>query len=488
MQCVDCSIRICLQILAAKCGQAGLARRKRAFHVLHSLAFCPDGKGMEGQREILRHVFDAALEAVAPDAALLRHVRLDGAGRGELVADGRRWNLADRRVRVLGAGKGVAPMAQALEDMLGERLDQGFVVVKYDHGLPLKGICQAEAGHPVPDEAGVRATGRMLEMARTSTERDLLICLLTGGASALTPAPAPGLSLADLRQTTQLLLDCGATIHELNAVRKHLSAFSGGQLARAAGRATVLSVIVSDVVGDPLDVIASGPTAPDASSFDDCREILERFGLESRLPSAVRDYLRAGLAGRAPETPKPGDPLFGRVRNILAATNRQALDAAARAAEARGYIPCVLTDRLTGEARQKAVELAAEARRRAEAPGQGGKGLCLLAGGETTVTIQGRGRGGRNQEMALAAALELEGQPRVCALFAGTDGTDGPTDAAGGFAFSDSVARMGGREAARALLAENNSNAALALSGDLLITGPTRTNVMDLAVLLVDRP
>ena len=242
------------------------------------------------------------------------------------------------------------------------------------------------------------------------------------------------------------------------------------------------------MVGDPLDVIASGPTAPDASSFDDCREILERFGLESRLPSAVRDYLRAGLAGRAPETPKPGDPLFGRVRNILAATNRQALDAAARAAEARGYIPCVLTDRLTGEARQKAVELAAEARRRAEAPGPGGKGLCLLAGGETTVTIQGRGRGGRNQEMALAAALELEGQPRVCALFAGTDGTDGPTDAAGGFAFSDSVARMGGRETARALLAENNSNAALALSGDLLITGPTRTNVMDLAVLLVDRP
>ena len=328
----------------------------------------------------------------------------------------------------------------------------------------------------------------MLDMARTCTEQDLLICLLTGGASALTPAPAPGLSLADLQRTTQLLLDCGAAIHEINAVRKHLSAFSGGQLARAAGGASVLSVIVSDVVGDPLDVIASGPTAPDASSFADCREILGRFGLEDKLPAVVREYLRAGLAGRVPETPKPGDPLFGRVQNILAATNRQALDAAAVAAEACGYIPCVLTDQMTGEARQKAVELTGEALRRAGSLGPDGKGLCLLAGGETTVTIRGRGRGGRNQEMALAAALELEDQPRVCALFAGTDGTDGPTDAAGGFAFSDSVARMGGREAARALLAENDSNAALALSGDLLVTGPTRTNVMDLAVLLVERP
>ncbi|MGE9985110.1 glycerate kinase type-2 family protein [Desulfovibrio sp. SGI.169] len=443
---------------------------------------------MERQRTILRSILDAALKAVAPDEAILRHMHLDGAGGLTLVADGRGQNLAGRRVRVLGAGKGVAPMALALEDMLGQRIDEGFIVVKYDHGLPLKRIRQAEAGHPVPDESGVRAAARMLDMARTCTEQDLLICLLTGGASALTPAPAPGLNLADLQRTTQLLLDCGAAIHELNAVRKHLSAFSGGQLARAAGGASVLSVIVSDVVGDPLDVIASGPTAPDASSFADCHEILARFGLENRLPVAVREYLRAGLAGRVPETPKPGDALFSRVRNILAATNRQALDAAARAAEACGYVPCVLTDRMTGEARQKAVELTREARRRSKLLGPDDMGFCLLAGGETTVTIQGRGRGGRNQEMALAAALELEDQPCVCALFAGTDGTDGPTGAAGGFAFSDSVTRMGGREAARSLLDENDSNAALTLSGDLLITGPTRTNVMDLAVLLVERP
>lgn len=447
----------------------------------------PDGAEMERQRTVLRRILDAALDAVAPDGALLRHLRLDGPGGDWLVADGRRQNLTGRRVRVLGAGKGVAPMAVALEGMLGQRIDEGFIVVKYDHGLPLKHIRQAEAGHPVPDASGVRATAQMLNMARTCTNQDLLICLLTGGASALTPAPALGLSLADLQQTTQLMLDCGAAIHELNAVRKHLSAFSGGQLARAAGGASVLSVIVSDVVGDPLDVIASGPTAPDVSSFADCHEILGRFGLEKSLPATVREYLRAGLAGRAPETPKPGDPLFDRVQNILAATNRQALDAAARAAEACGYIPCLLTDRMTGEARQKAVELTHEARRRLEHLKPGDKGLCLLAGGETTVTIQGRGRGGRNQEMALAAALELEDQPCVCALFAGTDGTDGPTDAAGGFAFGSSVTRMGGREAARALLDENDSNTALTLSGDLLVTGPTRTNVMDLAVLLAER-
>lgn len=441
---------------------------------------------MECQRAILRRILDAALEAVAPDGALLRHVRLEGPGGLNLVADGRSHDLTGRRVRVLGAGKGVAPMALALEGMLGQRIDDGFIVVKYDHGLSLKRIRQAEAGHPVPDESGVRATAHMLNMARTCTEQDLLICLLTGGASALTPAPAPGLSLADLQRTTRLLLDCGAAIHEVNAVRKHLSAFSGGQLARAAGGAAVLSVIVSDVVGDPLDVIASGPTAPDVSNFADCHEILGRFDLENKVPAAVRKYLRAGLAGRAPETPKPGDALFGRVQNVLAATNRQALDAAARAAEACGYVPCVLTDRMTGEARQKAVELTREARRRGKALTPGDRGFCLLAGGETTVTIQGRGKGGRNQEMALAAALELENQPCISALFAGTDGTDGPTDAAGGFAFSHSVARMGGREAARALLDENDSNAALTLSGDLLTTGPTRTNVMDLAIFLVE--
>lgn len=328
----------------------------------------------------------------------------------------------------------------------------------------------------------------MLEMARKAGEQDVLICLLTGGASALTPAPAPGLNLEDLQRVTELLLHCGASIQELNAVRKHLSVFGGGQLARAAAPAAVLSVIVSDVVGDSLDVIASGPTAPDASSFEDCRNILARYELGERLPLAARQRLAQGLAGRAGETPKPGDPLFQRVQNILSATNRQALDAAARAAEFLGYTPCILTDRLVGEARLKAAELAKEALHRASALLPGDKPLCLLAGGETTVTIRGLGKGGRNQEMALAAALTLEDAPGVCGLFAGTDGTDGPTEAAGGLCLRGQRGAHGRPRTGSCPAGCNNSNAALARSGDLLVIGPTRTNVMDLVVLLAERP
>lgn len=431
-------------------------------------------------RTVLKNIFDAALAAVAPDNALLRHLRLDN---GWLYADAQRWQLQGRMVRVLGAGKGVAPMAHAVENLLGGWLHEGLVVVKYGHGLPLERIRQLEAGHPVPDANGVTATAELLRLAAACGPDDLLICLLTGGASALTPAPADKLTLADLQETTRLLLECGATIQQLNAVRKHLSSFGGGQLARAANGAEVCSIIVSDVVGDPLDVIASGPTAPDPSTFADCQHIINQFGLENRLPESVRQRLAEGLTGQLLETPKPGDPLFGRVLNVLAATNKQALDAAALAASEAGYEPVILTDRMTGEARLKAAELVATAKLWQQQAKS--KRFCLLAGGETTVTIKGNGLGGRNQEMALAAALALEGNKGICALFAGTDGTDGPTDAAGGYAFADSTMRMGGHTAATAFLEKNDSNAALKRSGDILLTGPTRTNVMDLAILLV---
>lgn len=436
----------------------------------------------EALRDTLEHIFTAGLAAVAPDGALLRHLRLEG---DTLTAGDRRYDLR-RRVVVLGAGKGAAPMAVALENLLGERISEGLVVVKYGHGLPLRRIRLAEAAHPVPDASGAAATKTLLDMARRAGTGDLAICLLTGGASALTPAPAPGLTLEHLQTVTGLLLECGATIDELNAVRKHLSVFSGGQLARAAAPASVLSVIVSDVVGDRLDVIASGPTAPDGSDFATCAAVIAGFGLEDRLPVPVRAHLAAGLAGRLPETPKADDPLFDRVQNLLVATNRQALEAAAVKAEALGFAPRIVTDALTGEARQRARELVAEARRAADALRPGDPPICLLVGGETTVTVRGSGKGGRNQEMALAAALALEGDQRICALFAGTDGTDGPTDAAGGFAFGDSAAavRRAGADP-EALLDNNAGNMALRLSGDLLVTGPTRTNVMDMAVLLV---
>lgn len=437
---------------------------------------------LEARKAVLYSIFDAGVRAVAPDAALMRHVCLEG---DSLLVDGKRWPLPHRgRLLVLGAGKGVAPMGAAVEELLGDRIHSGLLVVKYGHGLPLRQITQVEAAHPVPDAAGAAATQALLELAAGTTADDLVLCLLTGGASALTPAPVPGVTLEDMQQVTELLLRSGATIAELNAVRKHLSRFSGGQLARTAAPAGVVSVIVSDVVGDALDVIASGPTAPDASTFADCMDILARYELAPAMPPAVLDHLQKGCLRQNAETPKPGDALFRHVQNALVATNRQALDAAAEQARQQGFRPVILTDKMVGEAREQAALLVAQARQMAAELPADAQPLCLLAGGETTVTLRGGGRGGRNQEMALAASLALQDCPHVCALFAGTDGTDGPTDAAGGCAWAGNLA-VTGMEQARHALEENDSYPILHHCGALLRTGPTRTNVMDLAVLLV---
>lgn len=431
---------------------------------------------LEARKAVLYSIFDAGVRAVAPDAALMRHVCLE---------DGQSWKLPRRgRLLVLGAGKGVAPMGAAVEELLGDRIDTGMLVVKYGHGLPLQQIAQVEAAHPVPDAAGAAATRALLELAAGAAADDLVLCLLTGGASALTPAPVSGVTLEDMQQVTELLLRSGATITELNAVRKHLSRFSGGQLARTAAPAGVVSVIVSDVVGDALDVIASGPTAPDVSTFADCMDILARYGLGSAMPPAVLHHLRQGQLHQEAETPKPGDALFRHVQNTLVATNRQALDAAAEQARSHGFRPVILTDRMVGEAREQAALLVTQARQMAAELAADAQPVCLLAGGETTVTLRGRGRGGRNQEMALAASLALQDCPHICALFAGTDGTDGPTDAAGGCAWAGNLA-VAGLEQARRALEENDSYAILHHCGALLRTGPTRTNVMDLAILLV---
>lgn len=437
---------------------------------------------LEARKAVLYSIFDAGVRAVAPDAALMRHVCLED---GQLLVDGQSWKLPRRgRLLVLGAGKGVAPMGAAVEELLGDRIDTGMLVVKYGHGLPLQQIAQVEAAHPVPDAAGAAATRALLELAAGAAADDLVLCLLTGGASALTPAPVSGVTLEDMQQVTELLLRSGATITELNAVRKHLSRFSGGQLARTAAPAGVVSVIVSDVVGDALDVIASGPTAPDVSTFADCMDILARYGLGSAMPPAVLHHLRQGQLHQEVETPKPGDALFRHVQNTLVATNRQALDAAAEQARSHGFRPVILTDRMVGEAREQAALLVTQARQMAAELAADAQPVCLLAGGETTVTLRGRGRGGRNQEMALAASLALQDCPHICALFAGTDGTDGPTDAAGGCAWAGNLA-VAGLEQARRALEENDSYAILHHCGALLRTGPTRTNVMDLAILLV---
>lgn len=437
------------------------------------------------RRADLRRIVDAGIAAVAPDGAVLRHLVRKG---NILTAHSRSWDLSSyRRILVLGAGKGAAPMAAALENLLGEAISDGLIIVKYDHGLPLRRIRQAEAAHPVPDQSGMDNARAMVAMAKEATEDDLVICLFTGGASALTPALWPGIGLGDLRTLTGLLLESGATINEINAVRKHLSAFSGGRLVQAASPATVLGLIVSDVVGDNLDVIASGPTVPDPSTFADCAAILDKFHLWPRVPAVIADHLRAGMAGGFPETPKPGDPVFDRVHTLIVASLSQALDAAAAEAGRMGYEPTILRADMTGEARDCSAELVRIAReaRRSLKPGDAPR--CLLAGGETTVTLKGSGLGGRNQEMALAGTILLEGEPGISMVCVGTDGTDGPTDAAGGFA--DSAAAAAARTQGidlRACLAENDSYHALERIGTLLRTGPTRTNVMDMTVLLVE--
>jgi hydroxypyruvate reductase len=439
----------------------------------------------EYQKE-LRAILDAGLAAVAPDGALARHVRLQG---DHLLVGDAPYALESRRLLVVGAGKGAAPMAAALEELLGDRLTQGLVVVKEGHGLPLARIRLAEASHPVPDERGESATHEMLRMAQSAGEHDLVICLVTGGASALTPALATGVTLADMRRTTELLLECGASIHEMNAVRKHLSVYTGGRLAAAAAPAPVLTLIVSDVVGDNLDVIGSGPTAPDASTFAQCMEIVTRFGIRERLPASVLLRLADGSAGVISETPKANDPLFLHVRNERIATNRQALDAAAEAAKRLGYVPRILTASLTGESRQNARELAEQACREAEALHAGDPPLCLLFGGETTLSVHGRGRGGRNMEMAVIAAQGLRGRKGIAAGFADTDGTDGPTDAAGGFASGstlDEAAKLGLDP--QPYLDNNDCYVFLEKCGHLLVTGPTRTNVMGMGIFLAHAP
>jgi glycerate 2-kinase len=412
-------------------------------------------------RDAVRAIWEAALAAgdVAP---LVRH---------HLQIDPRY-----ARVFLLGAGKASGAMAAAAEEVAGDRVAGGFVVVKDGYGGRLRRVEIAEAGHPVPDARGLAASARLLDIARSAGEGDLVLFLVSGGGSALTPAPAPPITLAEKQEVTRLLLASGATIGELNAVRKHLSVFKGGQLVRAAAPATVLTLALSDVIGDPLDVIASGPTAPDPATFADALAVLARRGLTDRVPASVARRLEAGRAGRIDETPKPGDPLFDRVTNVVIGNNALVTDAAAAAARHLGYATELATRELQGEAREVAREFVARARRLAPP-------ACLIAGGETTVTVRGQGKGGRCQEFALAAALELAPSDRITILAAGTDGTDGPTDATGAIVDAASVARGSAAGAdGRQALADNDAYRFLRASDDLLVSGPTRTNLLDLYV------
>lgn len=436
-------------------------------------------------------IFRAGLAAVDPYQAVRDHLALEGE---ELVlgapgAERERIDLAGvGRLLVVGAGKASARMAQALEELLGERIDAGRITVKYGHTAPLERVELVEAGHPVPDEAGARAVQRQLELVSDLGPEDLVLAVISGGGSALLPLPAPGISLAEKQTLTGALLAAGADIHAVNTVRKHISAVKGGQLARHVAPARLVSLVLSDVVGDDLDVIASGPTVPDRSSFAAAREVLERFELWEGAPASVREQVARGLSGEVPENPAPGDPVFERSRTLVVASSRRALEACRAEAEARGWETLVLTSRLQGEAREVARVLAALALELRAGEGPLALPACLLTGGETTVTLRGDGKGGRNQELALAACLDLAGSEGLVLFSGGTDGNDGPTDAAGGMAFGDSLerARAAGADLPGAL-ARNDAYHLLDSLGDLVRTGPSGTNVMDLQVILVDR-
>lgn len=446
------------------------------------------GEGMprDLRRDAVR-ILHAALGAVDPSAAVRRHVRREGA---QLVVGERRLELDRyRHVFVLALGKAAYPMAYALQVLLGSRLDRGVLVTKYGHlaaALDERWIV-IEAGHPVPDENSVRGAQALAALAEQAGAEDLILCVLSGGGSALATWPVEGISLSDLQAVTDLLLRAGATIHELNAVRKHLDRIKGGGLARFAYPATVLALVLSDVVGDDLSVIASGPMAPDPSTFHDAWRVLNRYGLLERVPLPVRLHLEAGLHGRVPETPKPGDEIFRRVSHVIVASNRLAAQAALEEASHLGYRPLLLSTFVEGEAREVARVIAALAKEIATTGQPVPPPACVVWGGETTVTVRGSGRGGRNQELVLAAAIALQGWPGVVIASMGTDGIDGPTDAAGAIADGESVHRayLLGLDALAHLHA-NDAYAFFDALGDLIRTGPTGTNVNDIGVLLVE--
>ncbi len=428
-------------------------------------------------------IFRAALDAADPRAAIHRAVQRDG---NTLRVGARAYHLARGHVFVVGFGKASAAMAQEVEEICGDKIARGAVSVKYGHVTPLKKIHLLEAGHPLPDANSLRGAEKILDVLREASADDLVICLISGGGSALLELPVAGVSLDDLRVTTDALMRSGATINELNVVRKHLSQVKGGQLARRANGAHIVSLILSDVIGSPLDTIASGPTAPDPTTFADALGVIERRGVREELPASVVAHIERGARGEIDDTPDAGDPIFARVQNVIIADNEIACEAAMQAARARDFNTLLLTSFLQGEAREVARVFAAIAKEIAKSNLPVARPACVIAGGETTVTVRGKGKGGRNQEFALAAALEIAGMPGVVALSGGTDGSDGPTDAAGALADGSTLARAAeyGLDA-HAFLSNNDAYNFFKPLNDLIITGPTHTNVNDVVMILV---
>ncbi len=450
----------------------------------------------------LLEIFTAGIKRVDPYTLVNRAVRLEKSIL-KIDTDGfsQSFDLETyAKIAVVGAGKATARMALAIEHICGDKISSGCIVVKYGHTEPLKYIRTVEAGHPIPDEKGVLGSREILSLCEKADKKTLVFNLISGGGSALLPNPCRhriagrelALTLSEKQTVTRHLLECGATINEINCIRKHLSGIKGGHLARAIFPAPSISLILSDVVGDSLDAIASGPTVPDPTRYADVMAIIDKYSLAAKIPETMMELVRLGIAGTLPETPKPGDPIFNDSVNVLIGTNYLSLQAAAQQAARLGLTPIILSSQITGEAREVAKVLYGIGKDAKKRQLLGSGELCILSGGETTVTIRGSGKGGRNQEMALAFLAEMERSPGdangIYFLSAATDGNDGPTDAAGAYASKEllALAHTAGCNL-NTYLNDNNAYAFFDRIGYLLKTGPTNTNVCDLQVMLITR-
>ena len=441
-------------------------------------------------REMAQAIFLKAVSSADPYQRLreIAHIDKNRFIIGAEEVSGKVFDLNNfERIFLVGTGKASSSMAQAIEEIFGGRITKGLITTKYGHALPLRFTEIIEAGHPLPDPKGLEGARKIKDLLTNTSPKDLVLFLISGGGSALLPLPADGITLEEKQELTQLLLDCGADIKEINTIRKHISQMKGGGLARWAYPSTVITFILSDVVGDPLDVIASGPTVPDTSTFQEAWEILKRYGMINEIASSIRNHLQAGREGKIKETPKAGEGVFEKVHNMIIGSNIIALQAAEKEFSLAGFNTITLSSSIVGETREAARFHGAIAREVVSTGKPIGRPACILSGGETTVTIRGSGLGGRNQEFALSGAFEISGLEKAVLLSGGTDGTDGPTDAAGAMADHTTItrARQLGLDPVK-YLENNDSYHFFKKLGDLLITGPTRTNVMDVRIILID--
>ena len=438
---------------------------------------------MTNARQTTLDIFLAGVESAKPDNLIRSFVSLTGE---QLKIKKHFIDLpAVNKLYVIGAGKASALMAKELESLLGNRINGGHVITKYGHAIPLEFIKVTEAGHPVPDENGLKGTSEILTFVRSAGKDDVILCLISGGGSALLTDVPEGCTLEDLKYLNDLLLKSGASINEMNCIRKHLSKVKGGLLSKAVWPARIYSLILSDVIGNPLDVIASGPTAPDPTTYTDALSILKYYDLEEKIPQQALQYLRDGLNRKHEETLKEDNPIFDKTNNLVIGSNRQALQVAKASAELKGYETEIVTDSLEGDIPDVVsfiVEMAKSAKQLIS-----DEKICLLFGGEPTIKVTGDGKGGRNQHLALLAATMLKDLPGITILSGGTDGTDGSTDAAG--AVVDMLTWHHAKDLELDIakyIAEFDSYNFFKKEGGLIITGPTHTNVMDLIVALIE--